>query len=815
MVDNRRYEIVLGALLHDIGKFFQRASATESVLSEISRRMESTLCPIIQGRYSHRHVLFTNEFCDRRLEYLPEGLNRNSITNYASYHHRPDSTQQEIIHQADMLSSGMEREEDEEYEGKPSGFRKIRLRPIMGEIRIEGRKPPARGSAWVHNLTELDPKEAFPFPVDSAELKPPEGEDLTKEYEELWKRFLLAWGKNRVRDAWGYVNRTLGILEHYTWCIPSATNVFPDISLYDHLKTTAAIAACLNDAAASTEPFLLVATDFGGIQNYIFAIRSGAGGLARRLRARSFLVSLLEDFVIHRILRAVDLPMTNCIISSGGKSYLLLPNTEKCHQDISTVKYEMDHWSLEKTRGEIRINIAAISLQREDLKDFSHSLYRVNSALREGKETPLRSCLQNSQGWAEFHGLLRQMEIPANGGLCDSCQRDAGEMRFVRDKQVPVCDGCHEDQEVGGILPRSKYIAFFERGEGQFTLPFGTYDLMDSVEALQGDPYLVLSMDGYLDAPSNIPLISGFRARYVPRNDNGEILTFEELAKIAQGRKSIAYMKSDVDNLGFIFSYGLKREGEGDRTSISRVTTLSRSLDIFFSGYFDCLLREEFRSVYTIYSGGDDLLCLGPWDQIMALALNVREQFQLYSCRNPAWGMSSGIALVGSKMPVLSAAHQADQMLDISKETPGHEIVPWPVEPKAGNVEKDRITVFGTSIPWGSYHELIKKAMWLSDLIQKGKINTGKVRRLLQYAEMFRTFHRTGDTRNLRYVPLLSYDLRRNWSLQEDDKEVQDALRWAQELLIPENPQMKELRFVCEYSLNAVREKEGKNGQDW
>jgi CRISPR-associated protein Csm1 len=91
MNPSHRYELILGALLHDIGKFFQRASDSESILSDISRGMESTLCRVYQGRYTHRHVLFTNEFCDNIWGYLPPGLNKDSITNLASYHHRPDS----------------------------------------------------------------------------------------------------------------------------------------------------------------------------------------------------------------------------------------------------------------------------------------------------------------------------------------------------------------------------------------------------------------------------------------------------------------------------------------------------------------------------------------------------------------------------------------------------------------------------------------------------------------------------------------------------------------------------------------------------
>ncbi len=808
MESNSRYELILGALLHDIGKFYQRASNSESVLSEISQRMESTLCPLVNGRYSYRHVLFTNEFCDRYLSYLPVGLDRNAITNCASYHHKPDLPIQKIIQEADRLSSGMEREVDDDYTGGPLRLRRVRLRSVLGEIKIPGHEVKEKTVNWAHKIAELTPENAFPFPEKIKDGMVSE-KDLTEEYQSLWEKFVLAWDKNRVDQPWAFINRALGILEHFTWCIPSAINVFPDISLFDHLKTTAAIAICLNDADSSEKPFLLAATDFGGIQNYIYSIRSGAGGLARRLRARSFLVALMGDVVVHRILRSLDLPMANCLISSGGKSYLLLPNTSKTIETIKSIKERMDRWSLRNARGEIRINLTAAPLGKDGLKDFSASLETINSALREEKEKPLASSLQTSHKWADFGGILHHLEIPGNGGLCDSCQKNGGPLRSVRDKMVPICDRCNEDQEVGKILPRSKYVAFYEGEDGCFSLPFGTFELIDEPVKLWGKPYMVFSMDGFANVSGSIPFVSGFRARYVPHDRNGNIFTFEELAQKAQGRQSLAYLKSDVDNLGFIFGFGFKRDGEADWTSISRITTLSRSLDLFFSGYFDTLLQSQFPDVYTIYSGGDDLVCLGPWDKVVTLALRLRERFREYSCENPAWTMSSGIALVGARTPVLTAVEHSDRLLDVSKEIRGEKILPFDQESTEGIRTKDRITSLGTSIPWTKYSELLNRGLWLSRLIEEGKLNTGKVRRLFRYGEMFRNFQRTGDTRHLRYISLLTYDLRRNWESGESGEEERMALEWAQRLLIPESEEMAGLRFACEYALNAIREKEG------
>ncbi len=59
-MENKRDLVYLAALLHDIGKFYQRADsggvAKSVYLSDINKN-EGTFCPVYNGRYSHKHVL--------------------------------------------------------------------------------------------------------------------------------------------------------------------------------------------------------------------------------------------------------------------------------------------------------------------------------------------------------------------------------------------------------------------------------------------------------------------------------------------------------------------------------------------------------------------------------------------------------------------------------------------------------------------------------------------------------------------------------------------------------------------------------------
>lgn len=78
--------LVLAALLHDIGKFAQRAGAAKSA------GMEQEYCKIDQnGKPTHTHVLYTDAFIEDTRFPLPPELEakRSKLARLASAHHKP------------------------------------------------------------------------------------------------------------------------------------------------------------------------------------------------------------------------------------------------------------------------------------------------------------------------------------------------------------------------------------------------------------------------------------------------------------------------------------------------------------------------------------------------------------------------------------------------------------------------------------------------------------------------------------------------------------------------------------------------------
>ena len=118
----QREQIYLAALLHDIGKFYQRADngAGDSsifLLPEI-KKLESALCPQKNGNYSHKHVLWTAAFFHKYESVFAKlaltGSNEyKTLMEMSANHHlaeeQLENSPGKFIRLADHLSSGMDR----------------------------------------------------------------------------------------------------------------------------------------------------------------------------------------------------------------------------------------------------------------------------------------------------------------------------------------------------------------------------------------------------------------------------------------------------------------------------------------------------------------------------------------------------------------------------------------------------------------------------------------------------------------------------------------------------------------------------------
>lgn len=735
------HQIYLGALLHDIGKFYQRADkglSEKNELSQYSKNLADSLCKAYDnGGYGYQHVLWTNEFLtkhEKLLGSIPEirnGASEDSLVNFACNHHRPKTLLQGIITLADWYSAGIDRTTiDTENNNHPpinwgkQRYKKIPLYSIFNTI--NGGKHNSGFNLHAINLENI-------FPHDIEDETDGNSENS---YNKLWKDFCDEFEKLPSESYQSFTESLLHLLKKYTWTIPSNTNDMADVSLYEHLKTTAAFAHCIfchyeenpeyyewdgangklkisNDSLA---PVLLVAGDISGIQNFIYDITSSKA--SRSLKGRSFYLQLLTDSAINRILSHPDINATSgqIVYSSGGKFFMLLPNTKKANSALDDLKtyFENELWN---------INAGQLSLAIERIP-FSYDIYTGNGTLLisdnkdKGNIGTLWKTLSDKLAIAKnrkfesvlssnFNTLFTPKETGDRTKICaitgiesDKCIK----ISDSDDEDIYVLPIVKDQIELGKALMDTDYII----SSNEEIKPLSSVAFRIDIFGIQH--YLFKAKDAirlnatYENAYYRIKAINSTnmsgcgaikeKLRGIPSygfqfyggNKQATVYnrykTFEELAD----ESYLGVLRMDVDGLGAIFIQGLPET----RRSFAAYSTLSFLLDYYFSGYINVLREKNEYAEYLniLYSGGDDIFAIGRWDRLILFAEEIRKDFARFTGRKDI-SISGGLVIINPKFPISKAAELAGDAEDSAK--------------KYNDGEKNAINMFGHNISWNDF----------------------------------------------------------------------------------------------------------------
>jgi len=752
--------IQLAALLHDIGKFWQGTGE--------------------RGNHSELSSRFINA-------YVPEQWQK--AAGLVSLHHDARRAEEyralKVIVCADWLSSG------ERREGKDKGARKATpLKSIFSEIDI-GKGKTASKLYYPIKKLELDKKVIFPNPLEGL------GKDwLKKDYKGAWDDFEEEVERIRATtDFDAYFNTLYYLLQKYTWCVPSAVwRDVPDVSLFDHLKTTCAIASCLYNVeenyldnlisafeknwrkeelnkeekrALNDNKFLLIGGDISGVQKFIYKLASpekAQKGMSKRLRGRSFYLSLLTETFAHYILRELNLTVTNLLWCGGGRFYILAANTDSIVQGLERIKREINKWLLKCFQGDLYLALATVKASCVDIVTFSDLLDNMNYELSIVKNKKYSELF----GEEDIFGPYGQKEKEVFVGVCSVCGMDVTEWE---DERTELCINCANHERIGQKLPKTTFFVEIASSNpcdfitGDVAIPFDDFGIVwylaESIGELrsligripksknsvikQMTVYSLNDVGNFAGAEllsfirnSGFSISLGFKfvAKTAPYNmSTDSVLDFEHIAKFSEGSKLLGALRMDVDDLGAIFSFGLQ-----DNKTMSRFSTLSRMLDLFFTGYlneicekyyvfhglcFKCseeVKREitvtdeitgsedifyeadvdrvcdnckekKICRAYITYSGGDDLFTVSSWNDAIKIACDIHDNFREYTCNNPNITLSAGVFACKPMFSVRRFAKIAgDTLNSMSKR------YEWNKE--LGGYRKDAITVFEEPVHW-------------------------------------------------------------------------------------------------------------------
>ncbi len=774
------YRSALAGLLHDIGKVAVRAGERGSRIWDDEARRD----------FGYFHALLTADFVDRC---APEPW-RAQVKNLAGNHHRPNSRQEQVIALADHLSAG--ERADPTDAADPRAAQPQQLLSIFCSLRADDQDAPQPLYLPL-----------APLRIDADVLRPgaqqKDDEQTRRAYAALWDAFRreaedLRDAHRQAPDLPAFLESLLLLMQRYLWCAPSAYyRARPDVSLFDHLRMTAALAAVLaesdlSDARwealarapqdADDEVCLLVGGDVSGVQEFIYRIT--ARGATSALRGRSFYLQLLAEAIARYILRELDLPIVNLVYAGGGNFYLLARPGDR--QRLTTLGGAISRTLWGQHQGSLYLALRAVPLQARDFfaGRIGPAWERLLDELQRAKQ----------QRFAELGADLSALFAPQGSGgneeqQCQVCGAEHSATRVIREDSdeegVRKCPPCLAYEELGKRLRQARYLVLeeiepapavaisaaepggWEEALAAFGMRVDVREALQAQELAEMGRRLVLALDdealekaraarllrvGRRFLVNATPVITEREIVKLRREGMrglpaaGSVKPFEALEAQAEGIPRLGVLLMDVDDAGRLFSTGL-----GQQATLSRVATLSFALSLFFEGWVGRLAEELNRQdergerLYSIYSGGDDLFFVGAWDAVVELARRVRADLTWYAAGHPGIHASAGIALVGGKYPLAQAALDAREAERQAKGVRRRS---------NGRVRrKDAVCFLRTALPWERFglEECAQVGMdtahalmhWLKGLVgEPGQRDASASRALLQHLIVFHERYR-------------------------------------------------------------------------
>ncbi|RMD57764.1 MAG: type III-A CRISPR-associated protein Cas10/Csm1 [Nitrospirae bacterium] len=776
-------KIAIAAFMHDIGKFADKS--VQNIPEYYIKNNATTYLPLHRGNYSHYHAVYTAFFIESNTKILPIQLNtpgwcgEESFINISAGHHLPETPLQWVIAVADRVSSGWDRKEfDEKYnkEIPIRDYKKTRLLTIFEQIDLERKKNNLNleDFKYYYPLSPLSPTSIFPKKRDEISQNIAE-DDYKRLYDDFIKALKRLKHKEESLELW--FEHFENLLMHYTSCIPSARvgNIIPDVSLYDHCRATAALASAIyiyhrdnNDLKTETikdykdKKFLLISSDFYGIQQFIFSTFSDSRRYRSKiLRGRSFTVSLLSELIADMLCRSLSLPSTSILFNAAGKFTIIAPNTEKAKLEIIKVDERINEWLYKVSYGESSIGLTTLDASCDDFVsgNFPKLWKRISKKQDEKKFKRLSPNYLGVVG-----DYLRSFDNNLHSPLCPICGKRPSEKRaegtkYVKDA-ISSCSLCRDHICLGTNLVKEYYLSvidkdadinlskeekLFEPLFGRYQIVFGKRESEINRLARRGELFRYWrlgSIDTDREHYAAVKYINGYIPVYDDVDTKDERLlscleegeniekgipkTLTHIARMALNKErentylgidALGVLKADVDYMGLLMSCGL---GEKQLT-LSRLSNLSRQFDYYFTIYLPHLLstNSEYKDIYTVFSGGDDLFLIGPWNKIFKLSLEINRSFKEYVCYNENIHLSMGITVAKSHTPVEFLSRKAEEALKHSK-----------------NRGRNRITAFSETVTWDQFYELFSIKDEINQWLDEDKINKAMLYRVNQLIDM-------------------------------------------------------------------------------
>ena len=704
--------LVKGALLHDIGKVVYRAN---------------------QGTDAHskRGAAFIEPY------FSDMGLKQSITHCLKYHHGKELSAAQlksddyaYIVYEADNIAAAVDRRDLEEGDENTSTQKFDKELPLQSIFRVFGGKTSTQPLQYY--LRGIDVSDHFNYP-ESDKTICASSDKYKALYDVLVQNFQQQpIDKMSVNELLRIYEDTVSYMPSST-----ATDQANDISLYMHSKITAAVAHsmvhyfeeqgitdykeyCYQNSKKFREmsAFRLISGDISGIQNFIYTIPSK--GALKSLRGRSFYLEILMEQIVDELLDALQLTRTNLIYNGGGHFYVLAPNTTKTCTAIESMEKSINEWFLTVFDTKLYLALGSATATAAELIQSQRALFRkVSQSVGEAK-----SKRYSEQHLTDLFNPNSMYNTVLHGEReCSICHTSTATLSpYGKGTDAEACPICNGLYRLGEQIVDSRDTVFVlarpnnsDTCESIPKVEVYVNNWNDDADNLRLYLYVVTeaSLQKFEANHEILRIYSKNTAKtghnvfnriwladYVARKDNGQVYEFEELATSSglgedKGIKRLGVLRADVDNLGAAFIGGFISEGS-DRFkygTLSRYADLSRDLAMFFKVAVNKMAQGDVqgfgtsvmpftiwankqvttRKIHVIYSGGDDVFLVGAWDELLELAIDIREK--LAEVTDNKITMSAGLALFSPSYPISQMATITGLLESVAKDNDGKDSI--------------------------------------------------------------------------------------------------------------------------------------------
>ena len=327
-MEERMVNQFYGSLLHDIGKAVQRAE-------NVRKKHQIVGADLLEKFDANREI--TRSLRYHHSDYMSSSLPKDSL----SY----------ITYIADNIASGTDRRS----ENDEKGWKWNSKTPLQDIFNRFGNEPSKRYIA---------PSELRPNVVDKI-LPSKVMHDYTPgEYSRGVSYF--EEGLSAIEFTEEYAPSVLNLVEATMSFMPSSTNMLEvaDISLYDHMKLTAAYACSILQYAGEKgiddyektfkngansfykkQAFMLIGFRLEGVQDFIYTITSK--GAHKQLRSRAFYVEMMSQWFVDSFLKKSGLTRADVLYSDTEHGYIIVGNTNDNRNFIAETQKDFNDFLLE------------------------------------------------------------------------------------------------------------------------------------------------------------------------------------------------------------------------------------------------------------------------------------------------------------------------------------------------------------------------------------------------------------------------------------------------------------------------------------